>query len=176
MNQRHIDLDHTTMEWGIKESFRRYFERLPDHRYDLGEGARRCSDGQIEFRAAAPVDSDDTLAFRGVLQLSAHHGALSVRIANPWITFRGGNAAELSAEVDSVDGEPVRMRIAELTADEAPSGAESTGAQPTGAQPTGAQRSLEFRAEVAEEGQFLFMGNYFAGDPMDPVTVWLTTP
>lgn len=160
MNHHGIDCDHTTMEWGIKESFRRYFERLPDHRYDLQDGARRCSDGQIEFQVDPHTASADTLAFRGAVQLTAHHGALSVRIADPRITLRDATEAELSAEVDSVDGQPVRMVIALLTAGRS--------------DPDTPSRRV-FQAEVAEEGQFLFMGNYFAGDPMDPVTVWFST-
>lgn len=155
-------LECTSLEWGIKESFRNYFERLPDHRYVLTEGARRCSDGQIEFPANEGQGGDGkTLIFRGIVQLSAHYGALSVRIANPHVWFSDDGRAVLSAEVDELAGEPVRMNIANLIRENSFS-----------------SRDFEwiFRTELAEEGQYLFMGNYFAGEVMDPVTVWFAAP
>lgn len=149
------ELGEATLEWGIKESFRTYFERLPDHRYDLSAGARRCSDGQVEFVESPEPAHENKLSFRGTVQLTAHFGALSVKIAHPTIEF-GEEAGRgvLSAEIDEKDGEPVRMVIAELFR-------EAQNA-----------RSITFRAELAEEGQYLFMGNYFAGDSLDPLTVW----
>ena len=149
------ELDRATLEWGIKESFRSYFERLPDHNYDLSAGARRCSDGQIEFEESSESSADGNLSFRGSVQLTAHFGALAVKIAHPTIEL-GEEAGRgvLSAEVDEHEGKPARMVIAELFRESQDS------------------RSITFRAELAEDGQYLFMGNYFAGDALDPVTVW----
>lgn len=149
------DLQGATLEWGIKESFRTYFERLPDHRYELSGGARRHGDGQIEFGGNLEPSDGYRYVFGGTVQLKAHFDALSVKIANPVIE-RDGDAGTvvLTAEVDEQDGVPVRMTIAQLHLD-------ST-----------APDNLTFRAELAGEGQYLFMGNYFAGDPMDPVRVW----
>lgn len=160
MEHRDISLDYATLEWGIKESFRDYFERLPDHDYGLTAGARKCSDGQIEFPANPTAAQNNTFAFQGIAQLSAHFGALSVKIANPHITLNQDGSATLSAEVDEVDNNPVRMVIANLLRDDS-----SIELQP----------HLRFRAVLAEEGQYLFMGNYFAGDAMDPVTIWFAT-
>lgn len=154
-------LDYTSLKWGIKESFRDYFERLPDHDYGLIQGTRRCADGQIEFEADLGSGAGSgTFAFRGAVILTAHHGALSVRISNPHVTLGENGAAVLSAEVDEADGRPVRMVIANLTREGC-----TTSRTP----------NLTFRAELAEEGQYLFMGNYYAGDAMDPVTIWFAT-
>lgn len=162
MAQNHTNLDHVSLEWGIKESFRSYFERLPDHHYGLVEGTRRCSDGQIEFQADLDANIDaSTFAFKGTLKLSAHYGALAVTIANPHVTLTSAGAGVLSAEVDEADGKPVRMVIADLTGEHFK---------------TKAQSRLTLQATLAEEGQYLFMGNYFAGDEMDPITIWFSAP
>ncbi|MCS5478145.1 HtaA domain-containing protein [Corynebacterium sp. YIM 101645] len=155
---KETEINYASLEWGIKESFRSYFERLPDHSYNFTAGARRCSDGQIEFTADdRPGNDADTLAFKGSVHLTGHHGALSVRITSPHVSFRPDGTADLSAEVDEVDGQPVRMVIANLTR-------ENPGEV--------RQPNLTFRAELAEEGQYLFMGNYYAGDALDPVSIW----
>ncbi|RSZ63957.1 cell wall protein [Corynebacterium hylobatis] len=162
MEAHGTSLAHASLEWGIKESFRNYFERLPDHSYGFAGEARRCSDGQIEFQTDPTADADvNTLAFKGAVHLTGHHGALSVRIANPHVSFTADGEGVLSAEVDEEDGKPVRMAIANLMRENSPALQ---------------LPNLTFRAQLAEEGQYLFMGNYFAGDAMDPVSIWFTAP
>lgn len=143
-----------SLEWGIKESFRAYFERLPDHSYQFADGARRDRDGQIVFQLVPESSDHNRLVFKGAVLLEAHFGALSVKIANPVIERRAGSdEIGLSAEVDEQDGKPIRMLIATLERD------------------LDGSETLVFRAQLADEGQYLFMGNYFAGDEMDPVSV-----
>ena len=149
------------LTWGIKESFRRYFERLPDHNYELTEGAGRSASGKFTFppRAeAGPARAGHRMfSFSGRVLLTAHFGALSVMIADPEVLVRPDGRASLSAEVDKENGQTVRMVIANLAL-------EGTGG------PAGTPQ-ICFSASLARDGQYLFMGNYYAGDPLDPVTI-----
>jgi hypothetical protein len=152
------------LSWGLKESFRAYFERLPDHAYEAGGGARRTRDGRLVYPARAgsadePVDPEcrRVLAFGGRVVLTAHFGALSVAIGDPEVRVDPSGRGDLSAVVDEDRGRPVRMVIARLNAESAGQGAGGPW--------------VSFSATLAQEGQYLFMGNYFAGDPMDPVMV-----
>ncbi|OAV51061.1 hypothetical protein A6F49_02730 [Enteractinococcus helveticum] len=143
-----------TLEWGLKESFRAYFERLSDHSYQFADGACRLNNGQFVYEIVPEASDRNKLVFSGTVQLEAHFGALSVKIAHPVIDQNASTGEiGLSAEVDEHNGEPVRMLIATL--EQSLDGAES----------------LVFRAQLADEGQYLFMGNYFSGDELDPVSV-----
>jgi hypothetical protein len=92
--------------------------------------------------------------------LTAHFGALSVVIADPEVVFGQDGSVTLSAVVDEVDGLATRMDIADLTLDAGRQG----------------DRDVRFSASLGRDGQYLFMGNYFAGDPLDPVTIRLADP
>lgn len=140
-----------TLEWGVKESFRAYFERLPDHNYALSGGSKMLIDGRFQF----PGLSADAqcLKFHGEIRMTGHHGALSLQIADPIIEFHKADTAMLSAVVDEENAQSYRLVIAALNK-------KSEDA-----------RSIIFDTHLANDGQFLFMGNYFAGDPMDPVTI-----
>ncbi|AGN17754.1 LPXTG-motif cell wall anchor domain-containing protein [Corynebacterium glutamicum MT] len=140
-----------TLEWGVKESFRAYFERLPDHNYALSGGSKRLIDGQFQF----PGSSVGTrrLEFYGEVRMTGHHGALSLQIADPIIEFQDADSALLSAVVDEENAQPYRLVIATLK------------------KKLEDARSIIFDTQLADDGQFLFMGNYFAGDPMDLITI-----
>jgi Htaa len=149
------------LTWGVKESFRMYFERLPDHVYDLAGGAERTDSDEFRFPqraedSSAP-DGYQALSFSGRLSLSAHFGALSVMIADPEVLLDRKGKATLSAAVDDDGSQPVRMVIADLAFEGMSGGPEAPRAC--------------FAAALASDGQFLFMGNYYAGDPLDPVTI-----
>lgn len=151
-----------SLTWGVKASFRSYFERLPDHAYDLTDGAERMEDGRFRYpggQASGPGEGGFwTLSFSGRLELTAHFGALSVLIADPEIHFTPQGEATLSAVVDESGGQAVRMVIADLALQELVG--ESS-------------QEVEFAASLARDGQYLFMGNYFAGDPLDPIGISL---
>lgn len=160
--------DVVDMTWGVKESFRTYFERLSDHHYDLSGGAARAVGGEFRFpqqgQSGQASGGRETLSFAGRVVLTAHFGALSVRIEDPNILMDSGGRATLSAVVDEVDGKPVRMVVADLVVDH-----EETAA---GHDPF----RLCFSASLAVEGQYLFMGNYYAGDPLDAVAIRFAGP
>lgn len=151
------------LTWGIKESFRQYFERLQDHAYDLGAGAGRTGRGEFSFPAQVgsgpELGENDSFSFAGRVALSAHFGALSVVIADPVVVMDGEGKATLSAVVDEDGGRPVRMVIADLAL-------QSMSGSPDAP-------LAHFSAALAKDGQYLFMGNYYAGDLLDPVTIRL---
>ena len=156
----------TCLMWGVKESFRTYFERLPDHVYSLAAGTTRNNEATFSF----PVGAQPKLlpaggwqmSFAGTLALTAHHGALAVTLAAPEILLDGIGQGTLSAVVDEENEQLVRMDIAQLQfagisgSDEAP--------------------QADFSATLATDGQYLFMGNYFAGEPLDPVAIRFEGP
>jgi hypothetical protein len=155
--------------WGLKESFRAYFQRLPDHAYEMGDGATRDAGGRFVYPVRTDAGSvlDDpkgqrVLAFAGSALLTAHFGALSVAIAGPEVRVDSNGRGDLSAAVDEEAGRPVRMVIAHLYAESSGEGAEGPW--------------VRFSATLAPEGQYLFMGNYFAGDPLDPVVIRFEKP
>ena len=140
------------LDWGIKKTFRDYFEQLSDHSYELTEGAQLNDDSEISFAFAPDSKEEKLVKFRGRVRLTGHSGALQIQIANPIVEFGTGKSATLSAEVDEYQGEPVRMIIANL---------EQLSASP----------SLKFRVELAKEGEYLFFGKYFEGEEMAPLTM-----
>ena len=150
------------LTWGIKASFRTYFERLPDHSYDLSGGVVRTDGGGFRFPGRGAPTRDESglwiIPFSGRLVLTAHFGALSVLIADPEVLFSPQGRARLSAVVDEVEGQAERMVIADLAF-------EDMGAE----QPSSG--TANFSASLARDGQYLFMGNYYAGDPLDPASI-----
>lgn len=146
--------------WGVKESFRTYFERLPDHVYSLAGGTSRNADGTFSFPGRSQREllaGGWLLSFTGTLTLTAHHGALSVTLAEPEILLGDDGRGTLSAIVDEENEEPIRMAIAELQFTGMTGGLETPQAN--------------YSAVLATDGQYLFMGNYFAGDPLDQVAI-----
>jgi hypothetical protein len=149
------------LTWGIKTSFRTYFERLPDHAYDLSGGAVRTEGGGFRFPGrGAPTMAENgvrVIPFSGRLVLTAHFGALSVLIADPEVLVSPQGRVSLSATVDEVEGRAACMVIADLAF------------QGMGAEQISPEAN--FSASLARDGQYLFMGNYYTGDPLDPVSM-----
>ncbi|WP_168199872.1 HtaA domain-containing protein [Citricoccus sp. SGAir0253] len=149
------------VRWGLRTSFREYFERLADHEYRLSGGAGLSEQGQFVFpghaQAGAAPGRPGVIRCRGRVQMSAHFGALSVLIADPEIVIGDDGQGILTAVVDEHGDAPVRMEVARLSLDGSPEGDPAP--------------RWQWAAVLAEEGQFLFMGSYFAGDPLDPVCV-----
>jgi hypothetical protein len=147
--------------WGIKASFRTYFERLPDHAYELSGGAERTESGGFRFPGRGAPTRDENglwvIPFSGRLVLTAHFGALSVLIADPEVLVSPQGGVSLSAIVDEVEGRAARMVIADLAF-------EGTGGERLSPE-------ANFSASLARDGQYLFMGNYYAGDPLDPAII-----
>lgn len=148
------------LTWGIKGSFRRYFEGLSDHAYELSGGARQNDTGLFTFQTAQndeePSSGRHAYSFSGEMVMTAHHGALSILIANPEILLDSTGAASLSAVVDRDAETLVRLTIADLTLEHV-SGDTILQAN--------------FSAKLAYDGQYLFMGNYYAGEQLDPVSI-----
>lgn len=149
------------LRWGLRASFRDYFERLADHEYRLSNGASRTARGQFMFPGRVQTGPGPSgpgiIRCQGRVEMTAHFGALSVLIADPEIAIGDDGHGILTAVVDEHGDAPVRMDVARLSPVSSPGGNLGPGWQWT--------------ATLAEEGQFLFMGNYFAGDPLDPVCV-----
>ena len=125
------------LQWPIKRSFILYVARMTDGQILGGRGLRMHGSSTFVFTPAPDVEPEH-LSFTGELRLSAHAGALSLRIANPMIDLRGERASmridhpdapgakltfvTLNAHLDSVDASLLTWRGTDvrLTADAVP--------------------------------------------------------
>lgn len=84
------------LSWGIKGSFLRYLESLPDCRIAMNDGVHRDSTtGDFMFPLSECVDLASggyRLKFSGDLRIQAHGGMLLVIFMNPWLTVTDAGA------------------------------------------------------------------------------------
>ena len=80
------------LSWGVKQSFNRYVDGIPDGKRAAGAGATWMPDGTYFFEFGNATDFDATtglgiIRYRGDVRYLAHYGLLFVMIADPWIQF-----------------------------------------------------------------------------------------
>lgn len=147
------------LSWGIKRSFLRYLESLPDCAIATNDGATRDGEsGEFCFPFMAKTELDENsyrLEFSGDARIKAHGGMLLVIFMNPWLTF-----TESSVEFSVVD----------LMAWPDTSQREVLGVSPLGAstEPE-ASVATEFPLRLAESAVETFNNVYQAGEPLEPV-------
>jgi hypothetical protein len=80
------------LSWGVKQSFNRYVDGIPDGKRAAGAGATWKPDGTYFFEFDNATDFDATtglgiIRYRGDVRYLAHYGLLFVMIVDPWIQF-----------------------------------------------------------------------------------------
>ncbi len=145
----HIDV--AVLEWGIRQSFVAYVERLPDGVIQASGGAVREAD---VFRFPGRRRSSGAWAFDGALHFSGYSGVLDVTFEA--IRVEG---SELSAEVSGA-----RIPLASLAG---PSGlGEADG------EADGEASGVRFDTVVlTADGAAALGGVYSVNAPADPVTI-----
>lgn len=151
------------LRWGIKRSFVEYIGRMADGAGSVGNGAVSVGEQEVLFAPGsvrrehgADGAAQETWAFRGEVRFSGHFGMLSVRLAAPVLTVRGG-AAELT--VDGASGDD-RLPLVTLRLDRLPA-------------PDGLEIWSGTDVTLTEAATGLFNGSYPAGEPFEPLTVTL---
>jgi hypothetical protein len=90
--QEERGLARAGLSWGVKQSFNRYVDGLPDGKRAAGAGATRMPDGTYFFEFDNAKDFDATtglgiIRYLGDVRYLAHYGLLFVPIVDPWIQF-----------------------------------------------------------------------------------------
>lgn len=147
------------LDWGVKTSFRRYVSHMVDGVCEVGKGTAPVGGGEFRFPAAAsipaPWNGGAPMEFSGILRFVAHGGILNLTIVDPRIERGEAGGPLLLSIADGAGLDAHRLPFARLVPRAA--GHPSAG--------------LSFGAVLTSEGASLFMGNYAAGDELDPVTV-----
>lgn len=147
------------LHWSIKASFVRYILGMQDGLYAITEDATVSPDFVFTYPVKDvskfdPVTGLGTLSFGGAVRFGGHGGALYVMIADPIVEITVTGAV-LSAKVDN-DGE----RLSLVTLD---SGTTHTATPSWDSVPT----------FLTANGASLFIGQYPAGTPFDPLNITL---
>ncbi|MGN7201385.1 HtaA domain-containing protein [Arthrobacter sp. SAFR-044] len=144
------------LAWSMKQSFLRYVARLSDGRCSATDGAEPSETEGFTFEVSAMQATNHglSLAFRGDLRFSGHHGALFLRIADPAILVDGPHG---TLSIAGGDADAPRVPLATFTA-----AVDSSGP---------ALRIAGTGLMLTEAGSELFIGIYPPGEPLDDFTV-----
>ncbi len=171
------------LHWSIKETFVRYILGMQDGLYAITEDATVSPDFVFTYPVKDvsgfdPATGLGTLQFGGAVRFGGHGGALYVMIADPIVEI-SANGAILSAKVDN-DGE--RLDLVTVDFGNAIGGSGDKGAQ-SGYIPS-SDATSSGTPEVSPSwdaaptfltanGASLFIGQYPAGTPFDPLDITL---
>lgn len=158
----------TGLHWSIKASFVRYILGMRDGLYAVTEDATVSPDFVFTYPVKDVSGFDaatglGTLHFGGAVRFGGHGGALYVMIADPIVEITAEGAV-LSAKVDN-DGE--RLDLVTLDFGVPDSGAPTSGA------PNVSPQWDAVPTFLTANGASLFIGQYPAGTPFDPLNIIL---
>ena len=161
------------LHWSIKASFVRYILGMRDGVYAVTDDASVSPEFVFTFPKKDVSEFDaatgwGTLKFGGAVRFGGHGGALYVMIADPIVTITA-EGAELSAKVDN-DGE--RLDLVTLDFDTTTIGSDGSDARSSNT--PGASPSWDsVPTFLTANGASLFIGQYPAGTPFDPLNITL---
>ncbi|MFJ6566848.1 HtaA domain-containing protein [Streptomyces sp. NPDC091292] len=168
-----IALKNGTLDWGFKESFRKYLLSPIAHgKITVGDGAVQAPDnGPFTFKDGAGSYDTGThgtnTAFKGSVRFEGHEGVLDIKLSDLKVTT-SGTTGTISSDVTTVkDGTPTTQNdlvIADL---------DLTGIRPG----TGAGGAMVFKdipAKLTAAGSAAFQNFYQAGSALDPATLTVT--
>lgn len=158
------------VDWGIKESFRKYIEGpAAKGKIEVSGGAVRAADGTFVFPVGTGTYDTTThtteVEATGTVHFTGHEGLLDVTFSNPRVVL-GGESPAVFADVSSkafAPGEP-----------EAFPGVEFASLDLSGVAPVFGAESVTLSAIPAvltEAGSKAFAGFYKAGTALDPLGV-----
>lgn len=169
----HRTVSTGTMDWGVRESFRKYIETgVAKGSISTDEGATR-SGAAFEFPAESSAitgPSSGQFNFTGSVHFSGHDGSLELTLSNPILVVNGTNA-ELRVDystrkyvgagaVGPVE-EGQKEVLATITLDAAPDF-------------TANQVTISGHTSLTASGETIFAGFYEAGEPLDPISIDLS--
>ena len=149
------------LSWGVKGSFTRYIDSMPDGRRGAGHGATEAGEG-VYFFELDDASGDDPSAperivrYRGDVRYKGHAGMLFVMIVDPWIEFRDASAVLTVVDAEHWPRKDHRIELATLV-----SGAPVAGSLPQG--------WVQVDARLTLAGVEVFNGVYEVGELLEPV-------
>lgn len=161
-----IDLTDGTLDWGVKESFRKYVEGpIGGGDIVVGDGAAKNADGTFRFTDGKGSYDEDShavdVAFKGSLHFTAHQGELDLAFGDLKLSTDDGLTGALTADI-TVSGETQQdVELADVAFSEAETG-------------TGEDGKITYKdipTTLTEDGAEAFNGFYQAGDALDPATL-----
>ncbi|MFD6152548.1 HtaA domain-containing protein [Streptomyces sp. NPDC060243] len=168
-----ITLKDGTLDWGVKESFRKYLLSPIAHgKITTGDGATQA-DGNGPFTFTGGSGTYDTgshgthTAFNGSVRFEGHEGVLDIELSDLQVTTTttgGGISADVTNVADGKSTTDQDVVIADLSLD---------GIRPgTGA--GGAMVFTDIPATLTADGSKAFQGFYQAGAALDAATLSVT--
>lgn len=158
--------------WGFKDTFRSYISGAIAHgEWTTAGGAAYATPSFSWSSGEGTYDGrsgEGLVGFRGSITFTGHDGILNTTVADPHLRFDGGSAAVLLLDVSGTtqDGAPVDRK-----------GVEFASVDLSAATRTSGEATVTFSdapAILLEPGASAF-GTYQAGEPLDPITLSLTT-
>lgn len=169
----HRTVSAGTMDWGVRESFRKYIETgVAKGSISTDEGASR-SGASFQFPAESSAitgPSSGQFNFVGSVHFSGHDGSLELTLSNP-ILVVNGTSAELRVDystrkyVGAGAVGPIEEGQKEVLATIA------LDAEPDF---TANQSTLSGQTSLTSSGADIFAGFYEAGEPLDPISIELS--
>lgn len=169
----HRTVSSGSLQWGVRESFRRYVEQgVAAGSITTGGGASRTSSGfTFPLRSSALASaSSGQIDFEGEVHFVGHHGALDMTLSNP-IFVVNGSSAELRVDYASRKYEGVNA-VGELRQGRQELLATISLSAP--ANFSSSTVSLSGPVRLSATGAEIFGGFYEAGEALDPIELELT--
>lgn len=149
------------LSWGIKGSFTRYIDSMPDGRRGAGHGATEAGEGIYFFElddasGYDPVIPEGIIKYRGDVRYKGHGEMLFVMIVDPWIEFRDAGSVLTVVDAERWPSKDCRIELATLVP-----GAPAAGPLPQG--------WAQVDAQLTPAGVEVFNGVYRVGEVLEPV-------
>ncbi|MFI1100085.1 HtaA domain-containing protein [Streptomyces melanogenes] len=159
-----VELKGATLDWGFKDSFRRYVGAggitvADGAEQAAGNGVFTFTDGTGTYDTSTHVSAT---AFKGSVRFSAHGGVLDIKLSDLKVTTTTTTGV-ITADVTTKDGGKDR------TADDVPlADLDLSQVRPS----QGAAMTFkDIPATLTEQGAAAFNGNYKKGEKLDPATL-----
>lgn len=178
-----VDISSATLNWGLKDSFRKYVVgNIAKGQFKGVDGARQAkNNGVFSFTGGTGTvkDGKGTLAFKGSLQVTGHHGELNMVLSKFRVKFTGAGRAQLILDAKA-DAAPTMDRpavdaknvvFAELrygSKDFVVAGVSMPGASATGAQALSLSNA---KATLTKAGATSMGDFYSAGTTLDSLSI-----
>ncbi|WP_175935370.1 HtaA domain-containing protein [Corynebacterium sp. Marseille-P4321] len=169
----HRTVTSGTMDWGVRESFRKYIETgVAKGTITTGGGATRPG-GAFSFpveSSAITSASVGQLNFKGEVNFTGHNGALDITFKNP-ILVVNNTQAELRVDYASRKYEGVNATGAMRTGQQEVLATVALSSAPNFA---AAQTTLSGAVTLTSSGAEIFGGFYETGEELDPINIRLS--
>jgi hypothetical protein len=160
------------LTWGFKESFRSYiYSTIANGQWTVSDGATYetpsfgFTNGSGSYD---PPSGKGTVDFSGTIEFTGHGGILDTIVANPHVRFADASTAYLLLDVSGTTQEGAE--IAEQTVEFARIDLAAAAVDVTG----DTLHIVNAPATLTANGAHAF-GTYPAGEPLDPVTLTIST-